>query len=265
MVAMKDPTGAALAIGRLGGWEPLGFEAGDNNWYRFVANGPTEKTDPWGLSEGQWHHMIPQNGEAFRTIFHNWGLNIDAAEFGRIMTAQDHSRLHAAKVGGKSYLDHWKDFVAKGKPTQAQLNTFLKTIEKDFAGYLKNAYKTKLSFQDWGSLSTELKDAALKAKQTGRACVVLKRAGVAVTIGTFIYNANSGGVVFAADQAAKDLVFYDELDPLLKYAAHSASTRIVTVLTGRPDGLDYEVNRCRCLQCRKLPDNCRCEGGPLRP
>jgi hypothetical protein len=136
-------------------------------------------------------------------------------------------------------------------------------VEKDFAGYLKNAHKTKLSFQDWGRLSTELKDAALKAKQTGRACVVLRRAGVVVTVGTFIYNANSGGVVFAADQAAKDLVFYDELDPLLKYAAHSASTRIVTVLTGRPDG-NLDVYRCRCLQCRKTPDNCRCEGGPLR-
>ena len=49
MLAMKDPSGAAFAIGRLGGWEPLGFEAGDNNWYRFVANGPTGKTDPSGL------------------------------------------------------------------------------------------------------------------------------------------------------------------------------------------------------------------------
>lgn len=49
MVAMRDTSGTALAVGRLAGWEPLGFEAGDNNWYRFVANGPTEKTDPSGL------------------------------------------------------------------------------------------------------------------------------------------------------------------------------------------------------------------------
>ena len=51
MVAMKDSSGAALAVRRLTGWEPLGFEAGDNNWYRFVANEPTEKTDPSGLYE----------------------------------------------------------------------------------------------------------------------------------------------------------------------------------------------------------------------
>ena len=52
MLAMKDPSGAAFAIGRLGGWEPLGFEAGDNNWYRFVANGPTTSVDPLGLADG---------------------------------------------------------------------------------------------------------------------------------------------------------------------------------------------------------------------
>jgi len=51
MVAMKEPSGAALAVGRLTGWEPLGFEAGDNNWYRFVANGPMGRTDPGGLTD----------------------------------------------------------------------------------------------------------------------------------------------------------------------------------------------------------------------
>lgn len=49
MVAMRDQSGSALAIGRFAGWEPLGFEAGDDNWYRFVANGPTGKVDPSGL------------------------------------------------------------------------------------------------------------------------------------------------------------------------------------------------------------------------
>ena len=31
--------------------DPIGFEAGDTNWYRFVANGPTAKTDPSGLQQ----------------------------------------------------------------------------------------------------------------------------------------------------------------------------------------------------------------------
>ena len=49
MVAMRDSSGTTLAVGRFTDWEPLGFEAGDENWYRFVANGPTAKTDPSGL------------------------------------------------------------------------------------------------------------------------------------------------------------------------------------------------------------------------
>jgi hypothetical protein len=36
-------------MGRFIERDPIGFEAGDNNWYRFVANGPTGKTDPSGL------------------------------------------------------------------------------------------------------------------------------------------------------------------------------------------------------------------------
>jgi len=55
MVAMPDSSKAALAVGRFAGWEPLGFEAGDENWYRFVANGPTGKTDPSGLQAPTKH------------------------------------------------------------------------------------------------------------------------------------------------------------------------------------------------------------------
>ena len=53
MVAMRDSSGMALAVGRFAGWEPLGFEAGDENWYRFVANGPAGKTDPSGLATAE--------------------------------------------------------------------------------------------------------------------------------------------------------------------------------------------------------------------
>jgi hypothetical protein len=207
--------------------------------------------------------MIPQMGGKWRELFKGWGFNIDDAEFGRLMTPADHSQLHAVKVRGKTYNQHWEDFVNRGQPTRAQLDSFLKKIEGDFAGYLNKSRTTILSYKEWGDNTTAMKDAIFRAHRTGNACLVLKVAGKSIAVGTFIYNANSGGVVFAADQAAKDLVFYDELDPLLKYAAHSASTRIVALLTRRPDG-NLDVYRCRCLQCRKTPDNCRCEGGPLR-
>ena len=37
-------------LGRFIERDPIGFEASDNNWYRFVANGPTGRTDPSGLA-----------------------------------------------------------------------------------------------------------------------------------------------------------------------------------------------------------------------
>jgi hypothetical protein len=62
---MRDSSGTALAVGRLTGQEPLGFEAGDNNWYRFVANEPTGRTDPTGL-----HGWIP--GPTVGGVTHPW-------------------------------------------------------------------------------------------------------------------------------------------------------------------------------------------------
>jgi uncharacterized protein RhaS with RHS repeats len=41
----------SASLGRFIELDPIGFNAGDNNWYRFVANGPTGKTDPSGLYE----------------------------------------------------------------------------------------------------------------------------------------------------------------------------------------------------------------------
>jgi RHS repeat-associated protein len=39
----------SATLGRFIEMDPIGFNAGDNNWYRFVANGPTGSTDPSGL------------------------------------------------------------------------------------------------------------------------------------------------------------------------------------------------------------------------
>jgi len=39
----------SATLGRFIELDPIGFNAGDNNWHRFVANGPTGKTDPSGL------------------------------------------------------------------------------------------------------------------------------------------------------------------------------------------------------------------------
>jgi len=39
----------SASLGRFIERDPIGFEAGDNNWYRFVGNSPLALVDPWGL------------------------------------------------------------------------------------------------------------------------------------------------------------------------------------------------------------------------
>ena len=56
-------------IGRFIERDPLGFEAGDNNWYRFVANGPTGKTDSSGLFERE---KLPTNGNECKYEPNKW-------------------------------------------------------------------------------------------------------------------------------------------------------------------------------------------------
>jgi RHS repeat-associated protein len=60
----------SFALGRFIQLDPIGFSAGDSNWYRFVGNGPTGKVDPSGLCEPDdvimglpmdyWFPMPPQ-------------------------------------------------------------------------------------------------------------------------------------------------------------------------------------------------------------
>jgi len=40
-------------------YDPLGFEAGDPNLYRYVGNSPTSATDPSGLEVLQWKNKYP--------------------------------------------------------------------------------------------------------------------------------------------------------------------------------------------------------------
>jgi RHS repeat-associated protein len=53
----------SFALGRFIQLDPIGFSAGDNNWYRFVGNGPTGKTDPSGLCENYDDYISPRLGD----------------------------------------------------------------------------------------------------------------------------------------------------------------------------------------------------------
>jgi RHS repeat-associated protein len=55
------------SMGRFIQRDPIGFDAGDNNWYRFVGNSPTGKTDPSGLCPN-WR-MPDGDGNYFTQTF----------------------------------------------------------------------------------------------------------------------------------------------------------------------------------------------------
>jgi uncharacterized protein RhaS with RHS repeats len=90
MVAMRDSSATALAVGRLTGCEPLGFEAGDNNWYRFVANGPGLATDPSGLQIS-----IPASAAHAATV--GWTAQEIATTFG-ISAAAAAAMIYNAEI-----------------------------------------------------------------------------------------------------------------------------------------------------------------------
>jgi len=55
-------------LGRFIERDPIGFEAGDNNWYRFVANGPTGKVDPSGLEQKPISDATPEAKELIKIL-----------------------------------------------------------------------------------------------------------------------------------------------------------------------------------------------------
>jgi len=52
----------STTLGRFIELDPIGFDAGDNNWYRFVGNGPTGNVDPSGLDQ---ETLIPVPSDPF--------------------------------------------------------------------------------------------------------------------------------------------------------------------------------------------------------
>jgi RHS repeat-associated protein len=68
----------SASLGRFIERDPIGFDAGDNNWYRFVGNGPTGRTDPSGLvslAGGGWESggITVSGGNATVTVVPSYG------------------------------------------------------------------------------------------------------------------------------------------------------------------------------------------------
>jgi RHS repeat-associated protein len=73
----------SFALGRFIQLDPIGFSAGDNNWYRFVGNGPTGKVDPSGLNPGKPYQPTDCGGGGGSVPF-GWGGSARRVGSGRV-------------------------------------------------------------------------------------------------------------------------------------------------------------------------------------
>jgi RHS repeat-associated protein len=60
----------SASLGRFIELDPIGFDAGDNNWYRFVENSPAQNSDPLGLAE--WIEGGTWELKNMRFHLHSW-------------------------------------------------------------------------------------------------------------------------------------------------------------------------------------------------
>ena len=81
-------------MGRFIEMDPIGFEAGDNNWYRFVANVPTLNTDSSGLIPGD---PLSLDGSILAFVNAGWSANEIALTAG-ITVAAAEAYIYRAEI-----------------------------------------------------------------------------------------------------------------------------------------------------------------------
>jgi RHS repeat-associated protein len=145
--------------------DPLA-EQGGLNLYAMVGNDPMNAVDPLGLADLNWHHNIPQKllDDGIADMLAD-GVTIHDAEFGQIMKATDHQKLHSGK-----YVDHWRDWLKAqkrggGKITKKQLLGEIRKLRSsdEFGAVMKRGFGTKLSYNQWRRFSANTVLRKLKA------------------------------------------------------------------------------------------------------
>ena len=105
----------------LGRWlsnDPLGFNAGDQNWYRAVGNNPGNGGDPSGLAwfyKWEWHHMFPNEFKDIISYF-----DFDGSDNGRLVTGGKH-RGSGDSIHGLGWNQDWKEWIKNEKALGNQI------------------------------------------------------------------------------------------------------------------------------------------------
>ena len=159
-------------LGRFIERDPIGFEAGDNNWYRFVVSGPTGTTDPSGRVSFEhkngrppsvYDNVMTQGGESYRS------RGVDAALMSLVVgptQRMTHEVLGIVTSRGfkvaASFLAHYASNA--GTPMNVDMRDFLRRdrearkwadgLIRDAAGYA-NIYSPIIN-EDGGTFRSEM-------------------------------------------------------------------------------------------------------------
>ena len=182
----------------LGRWlsnDPLGFEAGDVNWYRAIGNNPGNGTDFSGLAwfhKWEWHHMFPNE---FKSHFPNF--DFDASDNGRLVTGGKH-RGKGDSIHALGWNEDWEKWLQ----TEHDLgNRITPESIKSNATQMMESEKYKKVFEGSKPTVERYNDRWKRLKKLKGAGVV----GAAITTITimpnFVQAAQVGGVSAVAIEA----------------------------------------------------------------
>jgi len=168
----------SASLGRFMTLDPIGFQAGDNNWYRFVENGPTNYADPSGLHKG--HHLVVIQ---VRRLVSKVAFDVFDSLDARI--SNDAYRCHnGGRINGIKHFDYNTAVIKEFEKFVAKNNINPKTMTAgqaaDFLNHLKNLPGTHLikQFNKGVQAAADAAKVAAKTAATARKVVqTAKRSG----------------------------------------------------------------------------------------
>lgn len=146
---------------------PAGYVDG-LNLFEYVAANPVSLTDPEGLKLA-WHHLFPRDvfTEDFFKKHGIKGFNINAREYGWIMDAKRHSKLHSAK-----WNDAWFSWInlqkERGQPiTKERLIARMRIMKRSsrFAPMINMGFQAAVDHDStaWRKFTKSLSGAAAQS------------------------------------------------------------------------------------------------------
>jgi RHS repeat-associated protein len=162
------------ATGRFISQDPIGFEAGDANLYRYVGNGPTNFVDPSGLHKG--HHIVVVQ---VRRLVPQAAFDVFDSLDARI--TNDAYRSHNyGKFNGIKHCDYntavikeFEEFVSKNKINPKKMTA---DQARDFVNHLKNLPASSLIKKFNKGVQAAADAAKLAAKAAAKSGKLVKAA-----------------------------------------------------------------------------------------